>query len=48
MSESFKATIIFFKVKIAWWGPALLSHVQGQAITECAVTHHSSAAAMQR
>lgn len=48
MSESFKATVIFFKVKIAWRGSALLPHVQGQAIAESVVSHHTSAAAMQR
>lgn len=48
MSESFKATIIFFNVKIVRWGPALLSRVQGQAIAEHVAVHYTSASSVWR
>lgn len=48
ISESFKATIIFFKVRVVRWGPAQPSCVQGQVATEHAARHCSSASSLQR
>lgn len=48
MSESFKAIIIFFKVKIVRWDPALLSCVQGHTVAEHIASYHTSGASMRR